>query len=161
MRLSVRIATFRSIDIKVHASLCLAFLWAIWYWGVSLGLGVQGALFGLFLLCEIFVCVIGHELAHGYHHRFLPAGYENPEIATAYDRAKAGGSYDKVECWHGDGRSNTHERAYAISNPMEYFAESTEAFFAHNDFFPFNRAELKKHDPAMEQLVAKLWGVDD
>ncbi|HVX29170.1 MAG TPA: site-2 protease family protein [Nitrolancea sp.] len=66
MRLSVRIATFRTIDIKIHASLCLAFLWAIWYWGVSLGLGVQGALFGLFLLCEIFICVIGHELAHGY-----------------------------------------------------------------------------------------------
>jgi Zn-dependent protease len=66
LRLSVRVATFRGIDIKVHASLCLAFLWAIWYWGVSLGMGVEGALFGLFLLCEIFICVVGHELAHGY-----------------------------------------------------------------------------------------------
>jgi Zn-dependent protease len=66
LRLSVRLATFRGIDIKIHASLWLAFLWAIWYWGVSLGMGVEGALFGLFLLCEIFICVVGHELAHGY-----------------------------------------------------------------------------------------------
>ena len=25
---------------------------------------------------------------------------------------------------------------WAMTNPMEYFAESTEAFFARNDFFP-------------------------
>ena len=48
-----------------------------------------------------------------------------------------------------------------MSNPMEYFAEATEAFFSRNDFFPFNRAELKRHDPEMEQLLAKLWGVKD
>ena len=35
--------------------------------------------------------------------------------------------------------------AYAISSPMEYFAESTEAFFSRNDFFPFTRDELKRH----------------
>jgi kynurenine formamidase len=55
----------------------------------------------------------------------------------------------------------TRERAYAMSNPMEYFAEATEAFFSRNDFFPFNRAELKRHDTGMEQLLAKLWGVKD
>jgi len=50
------------------------------------------------------------------------------------------------------------ERAYAMTNPMEYFAESTEAFFSHNDFFPFDRAELKQHDPGMEHLLIGLWG---
>ncbi|HVY72233.1 MAG TPA: DUF2341 domain-containing protein, partial [Verrucomicrobiae bacterium] len=100
-----------------------------------------------------------HELAHAYHHRVLPGGYQNAEIEAAYHRAKQSGSYDNVGRWHGDGRPNTRERAYAMTNPMEYFAESTEAFFSRNDFFPFDRAELKRHDPGMEQLVGKLWGV--
>jgi hypothetical protein len=71
-----------------------------------------------------------HELAHAYHHRVLPSGYENTEIAAAYNRAKGGGSYEKVERWFGNGRPNTQERAYAMTNPMEYFAEATEAFFS-------------------------------
>ena len=100
-----------------------------------------------------------HELAHSYHDRVLTRGFDNAEIKAAYERAKASRSYDKVERWLGNGRPNTNERAYAMTNPMEYFAESTEAFFSRNDFFPFDRAELKKHDPGMEQLLAKLWGV--
>jgi hypothetical protein len=102
-----------------------------------------------------------HELAHAYHHRVLTNGFENAEIKAAYARAKTSGSYEKVERWFGNGRPNTHERAYAMTNPMEYFAECTEAFFSHNDFFPFDRAQLKQHDPEMEQLIAKLWGVKD
>jgi Mlc titration factor MtfA (ptsG expression regulator) len=45
-----------------------------------------------------------------------------------------------------------------MTNPMEYFAETTEAFFSRNDFFPFTRDELKQHDPEMEKLLARLWG---
>jgi hypothetical protein len=100
-----------------------------------------------------------HELAHAYHDRVLDGGFANAEIRAAYFRAKANKTYDKVERSHGDGRPNTFERAYAMTDPMEYFAEATEAFFSRNDFFPFNRAELKRHDPEMEQLLAKLWGV--
>lgn len=100
-----------------------------------------------------------HELAHAYHDRVLSSGFDNPEIKAAYERAKASGSYENVERWFGNGRPNTHERAYAMTNPMEYFAESTEAFFSRNDFFPFNHDELKRHDPDMERLLAKLWGV--
>ena len=98
-----------------------------------------------------------HELAHGYHDRVLPGGFGNAQIKAAYDRAKASGSYDKVERWFGNGRPNTRERAYAMTNPMEYFAESTEAFFSRNDFYPFTRAELKQHDPEMEKLLERLW----
>ena len=47
-----------------------------------------------------------------------------------------------------------------MANPMEYFAEASEAFFTRNDFFPFTREELKKHDPEMFAVVAKLWGAD-
>jgi hypothetical protein len=102
-----------------------------------------------------------HELAHAYHHRVIAGGFENAEIKAAYDRAKASGSYDQVERSFGNGRPNKPERAYAMTNPMEYFAEASEAFFSRNDFFPFDRAELKRHDPEMELLVARLWGVED
>ena len=98
-----------------------------------------------------------HELAHGYHDRVLPRGFDNAEIKAAYDRAKASKSYDKVERWFGNGRPNTKEKAYAMTNPMEYFAESTEAFFSRNDFFPFTRDELKQHDPEMFALLERLW----
>ena len=102
-----------------------------------------------------------HELAHAYHHQVLADGFDNPEIKAAYDRTKTSASYEKVERWFGNGRPNTQERAYAMANPMEYFAEGTEAFFTRNDFFPFNRAELKQHDPPLARLLAKLWGVKD
>lgn len=100
-----------------------------------------------------------HELAHGYHDRELPKGFGNAEIVAAYTRAKEGGKYDKVERHFGNGRPNTFEKAYAMTTPMEYFAEATEAFFGRNDFFPFTRDELKKHDPDVFELLGKLWGV--
>jgi hypothetical protein len=99
-----------------------------------------------------------HELAHGYHDRVLKGGFGNAEIKAAYERAKASGSYDKVERWFGNGRPNKEEKAYAMTNPMEYFAETTEAFFSRNDYFPFTREELKRHDPEMEKLLKRVWG---
>lgn len=101
-----------------------------------------------------------HELAHAYHHGVLPQGFGNPQIRAAFEQAKAGGKYDRVERWHGNGKPNTFERAYAMTNPMEYFAETSEAFFSRNDFFPFTRDELKQHDPEMFALLERLWSVD-
>ncbi len=40
---------------------------------------------------------------------------------------------------------------------MEHFAEASEAFFGTNDFYPFVRAELRRHDPGMYALLEKLW----
>lgn len=99
-----------------------------------------------------------HELSHAYHDRFLPDGFENAEIKAAYERAKTEGLYDKVDRWAGKGRPYTHERAYAMTNPMEFFAELSEAFFARNDFYPFTREELKQHDRETDLMLAKVWG---
>lgn len=100
-----------------------------------------------------------HELAHAYHNRVLKDGFDAAEIKTAYVHAKIAGRYERVERSRGDGSPNTFERAYAITDPMEYFAEATEAYFSRNDFFPFTRDELKSHDPEMFALLEKLWGV--
>ena len=98
-----------------------------------------------------------HELAHAYHNRSLRMGFTNLEIKNAYDKAKASGSYDRVERKDSEGKSRI-DRAYAMTTAQEYFAETTEAFFSRNDFFPFTNEELKKHDPDMFTLLGKLWG---
>jgi hypothetical protein len=98
-----------------------------------------------------------HELAHAYHFRVLEGGFEQAEIKAAFERAQAAGIYEVVERHFGNGKPNTMERAYALTNPMEYFAECTEAYFSKNDFFPFTHEELQQHDPEMCELLGKLW----
>jgi hypothetical protein len=93
-----------------------------------------------------------HELAHAYHHQVL--GVHHEEVKQCFERARAAKSYDAVLR-----RNGRRERAYALTNPQEYFAEATEAFFGTNDFYPFVRPELAQHDPEMEALLGKLWGL--
>jgi hypothetical protein len=93
-----------------------------------------------------------HELSHGYHHQFLEGGFENGDIRAAFERAKATKSYNSVLRINGK-----NDRAYALTDPMEYFAESNEAFFGTNDFYPYVRSELQRHDPRMFALLKKLW----
>jgi hypothetical protein len=100
-----------------------------------------------------------HELAHAYHHRSLRMSYSNLEIKNAYEKAKASGKYERVERKDSEGRTRM-ERAYAMTNPQEYFAECTESYFSRNDFFPFTRDELKQHDPKMFALLERLWGIE-
>jgi hypothetical protein len=95
-----------------------------------------------------------HELAHAYHDQVL--GFDHAQVKAAFEKAKASGQYDNVEQRFGDGRSKK-TRAYAITNPQEYFAESSEALFSTNDFYPFTRDELARHDPEMLKLLEELW----
>ncbi|WP_147868154.1 M90 metallopeptidase family protein [Stieleria maiorica] len=91
-----------------------------------------------------------HELAHAYHDQVL--GFDNAEIRARYDVAKRSGRYDAVR--RGNGKT---EKAYAMTNDREYFAETSEAFFGRNDFYPFDRSELEAHDPRMAALLRQLW----
>ena len=97
-----------------------------------------------------------HELAHAFHDRVLT--FTQPEILSAFASAKAAGTYDRVARHHGNGRPGTVEKAYAMADAKEYFAEGTEAFFSRNDYFPFTRAELEAHDPVLAALLGRLWG---
>lgn len=99
-----------------------------------------------------------HELAHAYHDQFLERGFRNQAIQQAFDLTKRSGTYQSVEQRFGDGSSATVE-AYAMKTPQEYFAESTEAYFSTNDFFPFDRPKLGSHDPRMLRLIEQLWQV--
>ena len=93
-----------------------------------------------------------HELAHGFHDRFLPSGHGNKDVLQTYKAAMERKLYDSVLDSAGGKRKH-----YACNNQMEYFAEATEAYFGANDFYPFVRPELKTHDPAGYAMIGKLW----
>ncbi len=95
--------------------------------------------------------VVLHELAHAYHDQILD--FNEKSIVAAWKHAMKEKKYDKVLLFNG--RLVKH---YATTNHKEYFAESTEAYFYRNDFYPFVRAELKEHDPVMHGVMEKVWG---
>lgn len=92
-----------------------------------------------------------HELAHAYHDQVL--GFDHAEIRAAWERFRDGGKYDRT--LHINGKMVRH---YGLTNPMEFFAEMTETYFGQNDFYPFNRAELKRDEPAIYELLTTIWG---
>lgn len=92
-----------------------------------------------------------HELSHGYHDQVL-GGFDNAKVRRAFEQAMEAKTYDEVLRINGN-----RVKHYAAANPMEYFAEATEAYFGVNDFYPFVRSELKEHDPAMHMLLGELW----
>lgn len=94
--------------------------------------------------------VVLHELAHAYHDQVL--GFDEPRIREAYETYRKSGRGEKTLLY--DGRRVKH---YALTNHKEFFAEMTEAYFGVNDFFPFNRAELKESEPAIYELLRNVW----
>ncbi|MCL2119043.1 MAG: metallopeptidase [Planctomycetaceae bacterium] len=93
-----------------------------------------------------------HELAHAWHDQFLENGFENAPIKVAWQKLIDSEKY--VKTLHIDGYKTKH---YALTDHKEFFAEFTEAFFGVNDFFPFNRAELKNDAPEIEELLRTIW----
>ena len=94
--------------------------------------------------------VILHELAHAYHDQVL--GFEEPRIKEAYEKYKKSGRGEKALLHDG-----SRVRHYALTDHKEFFAEMTESYFGSNDFFPFNRAELKESEPEIFALMEHIW----
>lgn len=94
--------------------------------------------------------VILHELAHAYHDQVL--GFEEKTVLAAYNNYKKSGRGDATLLFNGE-----KVKHYALTNQMEFFAEMTEAYFGSNDFFPFNRAELKTSEPEIYALMESIW----
>lgn len=91
-----------------------------------------------------------HEMAHAWHDRVL--GLDNVKVLNAYEHAVRNNTYFSVDYNLGGKRS-----AYAITNPEEYFAELTEAYLGENDFFPFNKSQLKQFDSVGYNLMVSIW----
>lgn len=95
--------------------------------------------------------VVLHELAHAYHDQVL--GFDHPGVIQAYRAFQETGRGEDALLYNG-----TRTRHYGLTDPKEFFAEFTEAYFGLNDFFPFNRAELKTAEPGIYELMADIWG---
>ena len=91
-----------------------------------------------------------HELAHAYHDQVL--GFEHPEIKAAWQVFRDSHKYDST--LHIEGGQVRH---YALTDQKEFFAEMTEAYFGVNDFYPFNRAELKQAEPELFEQMGRWW----
>ena len=91
-----------------------------------------------------------HEFAHAFLDRFV--GVEDERIVTAFKNACASGRYDMVDTVY-----KIKQRAYALENQMEFFAELSESYFWENDYYPYRRALMEKFDPASTKVIAELW----
>lgn len=101
-----------------------------------------------------------HELAHAYHNHLL--GDQHPTILKAYHAAKKSEKFTNLPKRTGDLKkplTSSKGPTYAMTNQMEYFAETTEAYFTENDITPYNRASLREMDPKVIPLLEKIWGV--
>ena len=92
-----------------------------------------------------------HELAHAYHDRVL--GFDDARVVAAWKKFRDGGRYKSVLTSPGPTREH-----YALTDPKEFFAEMTEAYFGANDFYPFVAGELKQAEPETFALLREIWG---
>lgn len=95
--------------------------------------------------------VVIHEMAHAYHLKQWPE--KHPYILATWQHAVAAGHFYNVT----DREGQRVEKAYALANQMEYFAELSCMYFAECNYYPFNREQLKEYDPDGYWLIRKMW----
>ena len=95
--------------------------------------------------------VILHELAHAFHDQVL--GFDEARVLEVFKLYKDSGHGEQALLITGK-----KVRHYGLTDQKEFFSEMTEAYFGSNDFFPFNRAELKTAEPEIFELMKNIWG---
>ncbi|MCA1963803.1 MAG: hypothetical protein LDL31_07655, partial [Prosthecobacter sp.] len=94
-----------------------------------------------------------HELGHAYHKENWAEN--QPDILAAWRHALEQKLYRDVN----DDKGRVIPAAYALTNPLEYFAELTALYFARGNYAPFDRKGLRAYDPAGYAMIEKLWGL--
>lgn len=94
-----------------------------------------------------------HEIGHAQH--LENWAVKEPDLMSAWEHAVETGLYANVK----DEKGKIISEAYARANHIEYFGELTTMYFARCNYFPFDRAGLKKYDPAGFAIAQKLWGL--
>lgn len=59
------VGQIQGIEIRIHPSMVLVLLWALYHWGYSAGGGVIAMGYGLLFVAVVFGLVLVHELGHG------------------------------------------------------------------------------------------------
>lgn len=113
--------------------------------------------------------VMIHEMSHAYHDLFCKDGFENENVKNCYDSAMKENLYDLVQV-HSMNGAKEEAKAYACTNQMEYFAELSTAFLGgvsedkeleFNKWYPFNRSQIKEHDPRAFKMLCEIWEVGE
>ena len=92
-----------------------------------------------------------HELAHAYDLENFPEN--QPDIVLAWKHARAQGLYRQVV----DEEGQVLSQAYALTNPLEYFAELSVMAFGRCNYAPVDRAALRRYDPVGFSMIRKMW----
>ncbi|MBC8216859.1 MAG: hypothetical protein H8E73_00185, partial [Planctomycetes bacterium] len=92
-----------------------------------------------------------NQLARAYYDQALSK--KTKKIKEAWQKALDGGKHDSVLRFDGK-----HVRHPALTSPVEFFAETTEAYYGVNDHYPFLQFETRQYDPNTCLLLEELWG---
>jgi hypothetical protein len=92
-----------------------------------------------------------HELAHAWEHQVIDAE-QRREIQAVLDATIESNQLEQSLYVTG-GRN----RAYALNNLQEFFAEMSEAWWWTNDIFPFVRGEILDEFPEVVRLMESCW----
>ncbi len=93
-----------------------------------------------------------HEFAHAYQLEQWPE--EQPDILRAWENARNKELYRYVLDVETKKRL---ERAYALTNQLEYFAELYCMYFVGCNYEPSGRNQLKDYDPVGYKMIRKMW----
>jgi hypothetical protein len=97
--------------------------------------------------------VLIHEFGHAWQLEQWPE--KQPDILAAWQNAVDQKLYEGVK----DLQGGRIERAYAVTNQLEYFAELSCAYFFRGEYEPFDREALREHDPMGFAMLEKMWGI--
>jgi len=126
-------------------------------------------------------------LENGYNNKEIKECYDLAMKDRLYDWVRVKGSQGENICAQRESygnvmlipflfslprdlRSGPMAKAYACTNCMEYFAELSAAFLGQpnmlsdemfNKWYPFNRRQIKEHDPRAYEMLKKMWKVED
>ena len=92
-----------------------------------------------------------HEMAHAWHVTHWPD--HHAPIHQAWTNAVRSGLYTDVI----DHKNRVIASAYALKNPLEYFAELSAARFVGINYHPFDKDGLARYDPMGSRMVEALW----
>jgi hypothetical protein len=96
-----------------------------------------------------------HEFAHAYQLKQWPE--KQPDILRAWENAMNRNLYRNVRDLE---TKKPIERAYALTNQLEYFAELSCMYFVACNYEPSERNQLKDYDPVGYKMIRKMWKVE-
>lgn len=94
-----------------------------------------------------------HEISHSWQLAHWPV--DDARFMQPWRAAKSAELYRGVI----DYKGNIVLTGYALTNQLEYFAELSTIYFVGGNYHPFDKAGLKKYDPAGYQMVENVWGI--